>query len=776
MLNLPIDTHLDSISQAIKTYGSLIIKATPGSGKTTRVPWHLARQTAGKVLVLEPRRLAARLAAQWVCEENQQQLGERVGYQFRHESQQSEKTQLLFLTEGTFLRRLTNNPTLEGHDIVVIDEFHERHLDTDISLGLLRALQLGSRPDLKIVLMSATLESSPLETFLEKGGVKVFDVKGAVHPLEIRYLPNTPSLLDRPLIVKIREALANCLEGHVLIFFSGMRDILAVAEGLQHTDDLICPLHGDLTKEEQALALLPSKRRKIILATNIAESALTIPGVCHVIDTGTYRRAEYSPFSGLMSLKEKKISRSSADQRAGRAARTSPGLCQRLYSKLDYETRPYADPPEIVRADLSEIALLIAALPFSPVWFETPPESQWLAAWQQLFKLGAIDHEKKLTAIGAQMSEFPLPPRYARALTESMKLAPQERRDFAGDLAQRLEPKNSKRLFERLWNQIKHGTGLGTLPMAQIYLTGFIDHLARKSEKHFVLASGETLRPARELHDILHDPHPLWIVLDTNLAGEITELLPVEEEWPYDLIPFPFEEERDCFFDEKKKQVLFREKIKIGSLVFEERDIPSEPTLLPKAAQLLFKSALPILDQWLESSFFSRAFWLSQFQKKSLPSEREWWQKKLPEILLGQFSVDQNAISMSLNQVVLNQLELAHEYELNEWMPENATLSDGRLIAICYELSGPPYLESYIQDFYGLAKTPSIAKGQHALVLKLRGPHKRPLQVTQDLDNFWRVGYLQMKKELMRDYPRHHWPDRPETALPVLLKSRLPKV
>ncbi|MEI8348492.1 MAG: DEAD/DEAH box helicase, partial [Pseudomonadota bacterium] len=278
---LPIDSYLPQITKSWESAGiaAIIIKATPGSGKTTRVPWHLSKKTPQKILVLEPRRLAAKLAAGRVAQENGLQLGKEVGYVFRYESQISEQTRLIFLTEGTFLRQMLSNPQLEGISTVVLDEFHERHLETDGALALIRCLQKGPRPDLKLVIMSATLETRPLEDYL--GQFQTVEIKNTLFPLTLNYLPHRPEELNLPLEKKVYQAMAKCWEedGDILVFLPGMREIRRVQEHLGEFASFSLILHGDLSSQEQSRVLSPSDQRKIILSTNIAESSVTIPGI-----------------------------------------------------------------------------------------------------------------------------------------------------------------------------------------------------------------------------------------------------------------------------------------------------------------------------------------------------------------------------------------------------------------------------------------------------------------------------------------------------------------
>jgi len=386
MLKLPIDPYLSEIQALLRKSDALIITATPGSGKTTRVPPLLMKGIQGaphpKVYVLEPRRLAARLSAERVSEEQNLKLGQEVGYQFRFEKNRTSQTPLVFLTEGMLMRELLSNPTLTGVGIVILDEFHERHLQGDLALAVLKKLQMTERPDLKIVVMSATLEVEPLKRYWEESanGIAHVEVKGEVHPLQILYLETKDDYLDR----KVKKAIKRLLEmpdhdqyGDVLVFLPGLSEIRRCTEILSEFKELeVVPLHGELSKVEQAKALNRAQKKKVILSTNIAESSLTIPGVNTVIDSGLARVASVSHWSGLPHLKTKNISRSSATQRAGRSARTAPGLTFRLYGKSDHDGRAFSDVSEIKRSDLSQAVLELMSLGVSDFkqfpWFEAP--------------------------------------------------------------------------------------------------------------------------------------------------------------------------------------------------------------------------------------------------------------------------------------------------------------------------------------------------------------------------------------------------------------------
>ncbi len=427
---LPIDAHLSRVVEAVERAGVAIVSAEPGAGKTTRVPVALLDAAkAGSVLVLEPRRIAARYSAERVAYERGSKLGDEVGFLTRFERAASGRTRLMFLTEGILSRRMLADPRLEGVSTVVLDEFHERHLPSDIGLALLARLRQTTRPDLRVVVMSATLDVEPLARFL---AAPVVSSTGRAYPVSVEHAPRTD---DRPLESRVASALFDLigrgLDGHVLVFLPGAREIRAcmqTAGKLAEKHDLeLLPLHGALGPAEQNRALVPSARRKVVFATNVAETSVTIDGVAAVVDSGLANVASCSPWSGLPILKLAKISKASAIQRAGRAGRTGPGTAIRLYTQGDFEARPAFEAPEIARADLSEAVLELVAQgiadPRALAWLEAPPTAALDRASTLLDMLGAVtrapDGALALTADGERMIHFNVHPRQARIVVEA---------------------------------------------------------------------------------------------------------------------------------------------------------------------------------------------------------------------------------------------------------------------------------------------------------------------------------------------------------------------
>jgi len=447
MKTLPIDAHIPQIVSALRSTGALALTAPPGSGKTTRIPRALfdsGFSENGEILVLEPRRLAARLAAARVAEEMGEEPGGVTGYTIRFENVSGSKTRIRFLTEAILTRRLAGDPALSGVSVVILDEFHERHIETDIGLALVRrAMKINTR--LKLLVMSATLDAEPVAAYL--GGVPIISLSESAHELAFEYEEKPDA---RPLHEKVKSGVLRLLrsgiQGDILVFLPGAAEIRKAAETLGPSavgaGFTISLLHGNLPAEEQRLALCPADKPKVILSTNVAETSVTIPGVAAVIDSGFARVAGHSAWSGFPTLATAKISKSSATQRAGRAGRTRSGVVLRLYSRADYNARPQRDIPEILRSDLAETALLLHGSGIRDLrkfeWFETPPGAAVDTAEDLLLRLGATDETGSLTETGKRMLILPAHPRLARLMLEGEKLdAANESRLMAALIAER---------------------------------------------------------------------------------------------------------------------------------------------------------------------------------------------------------------------------------------------------------------------------------------------------------------------------------------------------
>lgn len=759
---LPIDSYIDEIIDSVRKNSTIIVKASPGSGKTTRLPWAIARGLSQKVAVLEPRRLAAKLAAQRIADEENLTLGNEVGYHFRFEKVLSPETQLVFYTEGTFLKRFLSDKFLSDTDIVILDEFHERHLDTDLALALLRDLQ--TKRNLKIILMSATLDVELLKSFPDS---KTIEIEAPMYPVEVSYLPNQPSVLNQNLEVKVKKAVEET-EGDTLVFVPGMREMLKVSDILQGNYDVYL-LHGDLSKEEQARALLPSERRKIILATNIAESSVTIPGIRTVIDSGIQREAWYSPWNGLKFIQDRKTTKASAIQRAGRAGRTGPGKCLRLYSEQDFNEREDHTIPEIERADLTDVCLLVYGTGLKPLWFHGPSPVKWEKSLLLLRSLGAIDQSQTLTATGRKMLDYPLDARLARVLIEGENLPLKKKEKLLDYLAFEIEQDRTGTLKRRLSFYLKQ-SGDHDGDWEKCLLAGFIDQTAkfRSKQRDFIHYSGKIIKAHSSLTD-LQDGY--YIILDITQKQEAVQVVEILEEWLWEIDPFPFTEEEDISIH---PNVTLIRKTKLGSIPVEESFIKPEwqtlsPDIKKKIADEAQSQVNAEIEKWKSTQQAERLMFWARIKKIDLES--------IFHSISALNYFEENGLSWENFQFYLDQ-EIGSKLDITDLdreLPAKINLGGRRELVVHYPEHMEPYLEAPIQEFYGLESTPMILNGTFPLTLKLLGPHRRPIQITKDLKSFWTKTYQEMKKEYQREYPKHYWPDKPWEAKPYLLKSHLPK-
>ncbi len=734
-MKLPIDDLLPSIVESLRGSRHLVIEAPPGAGKTTRVPPALL--AFGEVLVLEPRRLAARMAARRVASELHQRIGETVGYQVRFEDVSGPNTRLRYLTEGILTRRLISDPKLRGISIVVLDEFHERHLDTDLALALLK------RIDVRIVVMSATLDAAPIAKFL--GGCPILRSEGKLFPLRIDYTPHSAMPLEEQVASALDQLIRDGLDGDVLVFLPGAAEIRRTARAIERFGLLVLPLHGDLSPAEQDRAVMPADRRKVILSTNVAESSITVEGVTAVIDSGLARIATDSPWTGLPSLNVQRISQASATQRAGRAGRTAPGRVIRLYTAEDFHRRPPSDAPEICRRELSQIALQLRAMNIDSLeWLEPPPESAWTAANTLLDRIGATK----------EMAALPLAPRLAKLVTEAARLGVPEKgcaaaavlstgergsADLLALLDREWQPQ-TKRVYDQLRRLIPGRDRGGDAQLLQSVLAAFPDRVARRRrDDEVLLSSGGSARFADTRHEFI-------VALDIEERREhgtpiIRLAAPIEPEWLLDraVTKTSLEWNRTAERVEQVSGLVY------DQLVIEETRAPATPS--PETAALLLEKAL-------ETD-------IGRFV------DRQELQQLHSRAAFAGIEIDSRAALEKLCESATSFKELAsadlvaqlRPPRIEQLAPERIKLPGGRLVKVHYESGKPPWIESRLQDFFGMRETPRI--GNQPVVVHLLAPNHRPVQVTSDLAGFWERLYPQVRRELSRRYPKHKWPEKP---------------
>jgi ATP-dependent helicase HrpB len=839
MQALPIDPHLPAIVTALRAAPNLVLVAEPGAGKTTRLPRALLDAgfaEHGEIVVLEPRRIAARMAARRVADELGEPVGRRVGYQVRFEDVSSRETRVRFVTEGVLTRRLIADPQLHGVAAVLLDEFHERHLQGDLALALLRRLQRRQRPELRLCVMSATLQAEPVARFL---GCDVVNVPGRRFEVAIEY-DDKPD--DRPLEQRVAAAARRLVrdghDGDALVFLPGAAEIRRAREALEplarQADLELALLHGDLPPAEQDRAVAPSSRRKLILSTNVAESSLTIEGVGAVIDSGLARVAGHSPWSGLPTLTTAKISRASAAQRAGRAGRVREGRCLRLYTRHDHDARPAHDKPEIARADLCETLLAVKAIEAASSrdtqlgpddWLEPPPAEAQRAAEELAALLGALDAQGRLSELGKRMLKSPLHPRLARVLLEAdargmgrsgcLLAALLSERDIArssrarfhdrgagdgetgpSDALERLErfehaegagfdggrlralelDPGAVRAVARTRDRLLRSVGRdehaedGDQALLMAVLAGFGDRVAHRrapGQGELVLARGGSVVQSEQ--SVVRDAQWL-VVLDASeqRARAVAHLLSaIEPEWLLELFPERVLDRTELRFDPRSERIEAAHTLRYDGLLLDESRRAAERG--PEAEALLYESALARGPE----SFADEPDALERFERRAAhaatlspaiaPLGPDARLRALRAACAGKLSFAElrEAGLLASLRALLSAEQLAL---LERLAPEQVALAHGRRLPVHYEPDRPPWVQSRLQDFFGLRDGPRL--GEQPLVLHLLAPNQRAVQVTTDLAGFWQRHYPELRRQLMRRYPRHAWPEDPLTARP----------
>ncbi len=833
MAQLPIDDALPALIDALRHHPSALLRAPTGAGKTTRVPLALLRAglagDRGLILMTQPRRLAARAAARWMAQALGEEVGETVGYNVRLDRRAGPRTRVLVVTEGVLLRMLQQDPFLEAVNLLIFDEIHERSLTLDTALALARKVQQEARDDLRLLAMSATLDPGPLQRFLEP--CAAVESLGRLHPVTVEHARTSP---DTPLEARVRDAVLHLLPqtpGDLLVFLPGMAEIRRAIDALRDArlDADLRPLHGSLTAQEQDAALRAGPRRRVVLATNVAETSVTVDGVTAVIDSGLARTLRHSPATGLDRLELGMISRDAAEQRAGRAGRQQPGRCLRLWSEHRHLTLPDRTPPEILRADLAAVALQLLAwgerdlLAFP--WFEPPPPGAVQRALDLLRLLGLLD-ERGLTPLGRDAADLPLHPRLAALLIAGHRLGhPQLAARAAALLADRdpfedlpghhPEPCDLLPALDALdaWaRRLPHRPQadparvrftlesadlleadarkrLGAAPppalsrrdaLARALLAGWPDRVAlprapQDPRALLVGGRGVTLHPTSRARGAA-----LWLALDLDdahrpdaLVRRATALLP---EW---LDPQHLTTTRDLDFDPDARRVHARERRRYLDLTLRERTAPLDD---PHAAALLLaQHAAPLLHEALDLQSPERAAFLARarFAHPPLPHllpplDDAHLTDLLPTLCLGARSFD-DLHRLDLPQALLDALPYPARQALERVAPERLTVPSGSAIRLAYDPDDParpPVLAVRIQEIFGLQTTPAVAEGRVPVLLHLLAPNMRPQQVTQDLHSFWRNTWPEVRKELRQRYPKHAWPDDPLSATPERRSGR----
>ncbi len=821
LARLPIDDVLSDVVAGVRATRTCVLVAPPGAGKTTRVPGALLDSITGSIVVLQPRRLAARLAAARIASERGSELGREVGYQVRFDRRVSAATRIELVTEGVLTRRLLGDPELTGVGCVVIDEFHERHLDGDLALALVARLR-ERRPELALLVMSATLDAEPVAAFL--GNAPIVRSEGRAYPVAIEYSQPDDRQLGKQVAAAVRRACQDKLDGDVLVFLPGTAEIRRAAEDLAdcaRTFDLaVLPLHGDLTADEQDLAVRPATRRKVILATNVAETSVTIDGVTCVIDSGLARIARHSPWSGIPSLEIEPVSRASCAQRAGRAGRTRPGRVIRLYTKHDHDTRRAFDVPEIGRADLAGAALELHGAGVAGLgalrWFEPPPATAAEAAETLLGRLGAL--APTITELGRRMLRFPTHPRVARLLCEAetrgvareacviaglvgtreLRLerrgpGAQARISSPSDLIDDLDAFLGKRdgldrgtmyAVDRAAKQLERLVDTRTRAPSSdaavddalqlAILTAYPDRVGRRRaprSAEIVFAGGGSGTLASSSAVIEPELVVAVDVADTGRGTQIRRASGIEASWLLDLYLDRVAERDELVWDAERQRVERVVQLTYDGLsIDEQRDVEGARRAGRAAAELLAKQAIAAgIERFVDADALGE--WRARVALAAKLAPESGIVAPTDDALESVLAAAcEGAISFAelreLNVLALLDASLGDRRALVDRLaPTHFTLPSKRRAAIHYKLDQAPWLASRIQDFFGLAKAPTVGDGRVPLVLHLLAPNQRPVQVTSDLPNFWTAHYPALRRQLMRRYPRHAWPEDPRSLL-----------
>ena len=853
-MTLPIEEALPRLRDALAGHASVVLQAPPGAGKTTLVPLALLDEPwlKGKsIVMLEPRRLAARAAAGRMSQLRNETVGETVGYRIRFESKVSKATRIEVLTEGILTRRLQNDPVLEGVGLVIFDEFHERHLHADLALALCLDSQRGLRDDLKLLVMSATLDGAAVSRLLNHA--PIITSEGRSYPVDVQYLARDPEgRLPDVVAQTILRALAD-QEGDVLAFLPGAWEIRRtqsnIEGALKNSNVDICPLYGDLPWEQQERAIRAggaTGRRKVVLATPIAETSLTIDGVRVVVDGGYARVPQFDPKSGLSRLVTQRISRASAEQRAGRAGRTAPGVCYRLWGETTQRGLSPQAIPEIRSADLVPLALELSAWgaqdAMSLAWLDPPPAASLAQARELLVELDALDEQGRITAAGRAMAQLPLHPRLAHMLREASKM---QRGALACDIAALIserdilmgEARRSCDLTERLdvlrvfrqqgrkatearggrsrhpasrdtgaslhgadangcarvdqasrqWRRLigarDEAAAFDPDDAGQLLALAYPDRIAQQRTSNgpaYLLANGRGARlPEWEIR--LRQPLLVAATLDAGEGeGLIYLAATLRAEMLSTIMPGHVKSEEEVRWDAEQQIVVARRVERLGALVLDSAPLKKADPEKLRAAMLegvrrLGMEALPWTDearQW-QTRVLSMRQWFPEenwpdVSDTTLAATLNDW---LAAYLDGIARRDHLA-RLDVPAILKSQLDWKQGQQLDNDAPTHLAVPSGSHLKLEYKPGESPVLAVKLQEMFGLADTPRVARGRVPVTLHLLSPARQPIQVTQDLHGFWERTYAEVKKELKGRYPKHPWPDDPWNAVPTARARR----
>ena len=824
---MPIDEVLPLLIEKLKVFGRAVLTAEPGAGKTTRTPLALLNEAwldGQQIIMLEPRRLAARAAAVYMAQQLGEQVGETVGYRIRTESRVSDRTRITVVTEGILTRMLQNDPGLDGVGLIIFDEFHERSLHADLGLALAMQSRSLLREDLRIMVMSATLDAAAVAGLLEDA--PVIDCQGSMYPVETKYMPQGANEPLEAAVSRVVQYALSAHSGSLLVFLPGageIRRVLSALEPRVGSDCMLTPLYGALPQElqQQAIAAPPPGKRKIVLATSIAESSLTVSGITVVIDSGLRRTALFSPRTGMSRLATMRAARDSADQRRGRAGRLAPGVCYRLWSEAEHRLLTPATPPEMLEADLTPLALELAAWGASPEelrWLDVPPAAPYRQAAGLLRQLGALDAAGAITPHGRQMAQLGLHPRLAHMLLRAVPLglsraacrlaALLEERDlFRGQAAARDSDLRSRlslvmttgeagsgpsrhadvdrSALQRLlqvssqWERQLHKLSLAGHSAQEDWQSycgllvslAYPDRIAqRRSDGRYLLRSGRGA--AFRTRQLLGEEPFLAIaeVDDEGAEGRILLAAPLSEEHLHQFYREQMEEGARADWNEQTGTVQVRRRLTLGAILLQDRPDPHPtPERITEALLAAVAEQIDVLLPWNAKSKQLQA--RVEFLRRLDPS----WPDLRSETLAASvhdwlapyvsgMRKRSELQSLSMYMILENMLGWDRMQELQAEVPTHLQVPSGSRIPIQYEGPQAPYVSVRLQEVFGMIETPRIGYGRIPITLHLLSPASRPVQVTSDLRSFWSGTYFEIKKDLKGRYPKHYWPEDPLQA------------
>lgn len=801
--HLPAYSIAEEVNAALGNHSSVVITAPPGAGKSTVLPLTILQAFKGKGIILEPRRLAARQIAERMASLLDENVGETVGYRMRFETKVSPRTRLEVITEGILTRMLVSDPTLDGVDFVIFDEFHERSLASDTAFALVREAQNMIRPDLKIIIMSATIDASSICTVL---GAKLIESEGRMFPVTPIYIAPEHDIPTTDEVARLIIRAQREQDGDILVFLPGEAEIRRVAEALPN-DSTIMPLYSRLSPSEQRAAIAPSPdgKRKTVLATSIAETSLTIEGVRVVIDSGLCRTMFFDKRNGMSHLETVRISRDMATQRMGRAGRLSEGVCYRMWAQSAEHGMQECRRPEILDADLSSLVLDIAAWGESNMeklpWLTLPPRGNVFQAQALLESLGAI-RNGSITELGKRMSRIPCHPRISRILVADDNL-----KSLACDIAAMLEEKDplshltdDSDIFTRITNlrQARANRNLGhwsriarisseycrmahckednTIPsqdeIGTLLALAYPERvgMALSTPGHFRLSSGDNAQV--DINDTLSASKWIAVASLNAASGRIFLASPISKEA---LLLLTYDH-TTVQWDSRTERIIAQRQKRIGNLVIDSQDIqlPDRGQIIEAVCKAVAKSGVSLLNFSDSVAALQRRIetvknWHPELSLPDTSTEHllatadEWLPFYLEQV---SGTIDKKTLrSLDLSAIILGMLTYEQQLSLDRLAPTHITVPTGSRIRIDYRQGAEaPVVSVRLQECFGLTDTPTVNDGKQPLLMELLSPGFKPVQLTKDLRSFWQDTYFEVRKELRRRYPKHSWPDDPLTA------------